>query len=99
MEQMMTLYDYLGKAAGVELGRQVSKYAAIRQSKFTLRSVSNRVYTGTVMAYPKPFLDEFFEVQKIFTHKLVLPVEQVFTAKQISLERKVSEPQDNTLPF
>ena len=95
----MTLYDYLGKAAGVELGRQAARYAAIRQSKFTTRPIITRTYTGTVMAYPKSFLDEFFRVQRIFSSNPVLPVSEIFTAKQISLERKVSEPQDNTLPF
>ena len=58
--QMMSLYDYLGHAAGPELGKQVASAAARVGVKGSMREVSNPVYKGPVMLYPKSFLDNFF---------------------------------------
>ena len=58
--KMVSLYDYLGHAAGPELGKQVA-YAAAKAGVVTeTRQVSNPVYKGPVMLYPKSFLDNFF---------------------------------------
>ena len=57
---MMSLYDYLGHAAGPELGQQVAKAAAIAKIKHEIREVSNSKYSGPIMLYPKSFLDSFF---------------------------------------
>ena len=57
---MMSLYDYLGQAAGSELGKQVASAAARAGVKHQVREVSNPVYKGPVMLYPKSFLDNFF---------------------------------------
>ena len=57
---MMSLYDYLGRAAGPELGQQVATAAAKAGVKGETRQVSNPVYKGPVMLYPKSFLDEYF---------------------------------------
>jgi hypothetical protein len=62
---MISLYDYLGKAAGAELGKQVADYAAFKKAKFETREVVNLRYTGKVMLYEKSFLDEFFKVQSV----------------------------------
>ena len=59
--QMMSLYDYLGRAAGSELGRQVAEAASISRVKSEMREVSNPKYTGKVMLYPKTFLDLYFK--------------------------------------
>ena len=56
---MMSLYDYLGHAAGPELGKQVASAAARAGVKGSMREVSNPVYKGPVMLYPKSFLDNF----------------------------------------
>jgi len=64
---MISLYDYLGKAAGNDLGKQVSDYAKIRKAKFGTRKVSNPKYSGIVHIYESAFLDEFFAVQKVFS--------------------------------
>ena len=58
--EMMSLYDYLGHAAGPELGKQVASAAARAGVKGSMREVSNPVYKGPVMLYPKSFLDNFF---------------------------------------
>jgi len=59
--QMMSLYDYLGHAAGSELGRQVAEAASMSRVKSEMREVSNPKYTGKVMLYPKAFLDLYFK--------------------------------------
>ena len=57
---MMSLYDYLGRPAGSELGQQVAAAAAANYVKFETRHVSTKTYTGKIMLYPKSFLDSFF---------------------------------------
>ena len=58
---LMSLYDYLGKAAGVKLGNEVNKAAQAKKILLNARQVENPKYSGTVMLYPKWFLDEFFK--------------------------------------
>ena len=58
--RMMSLYDYLGRAAGPELGQQVTQAAARKKVKFQTRYVEQGGYKGDVMLYPKSFLDEYF---------------------------------------
>ena len=57
---MMSLYDYLGKAAGKALGAQVASSAAKQKIKMETRQVSNSKYSGPVTLYPKYFLDSYF---------------------------------------
>ena len=67
-DSYISLYDYLGKGAGVELGKQVHEYSKIRKIKPQIREVSNMNYKGKVMLYPKSFIQEFFQIQKLFTN-------------------------------
>jgi hypothetical protein len=58
--KFLSLYDYLGKAAGKTLGGEVLKEA---QSKSIIRKtkhVTQGGYDGLVMMYPKQFLDWYF---------------------------------------
>ena len=57
---MMSLYDYLGRAAGPELGQQVAQAAAKAKVKSEIREVNHVGYRGPIMLYPKAFLDNFF---------------------------------------
>ncbi len=57
---MLSLYDYLGKAAGEELGKEVWAAAAEANVPTQLREISNPKYTGKVTLYPKDFLDFYF---------------------------------------
>ena len=59
--EMMSLYDYLGRAAGPELGQKVATAAAAAGVKGSMREVSNPSYKGPVMLYPKAFLDLYFK--------------------------------------
>ena len=57
---LLSLYDYLGHAAGVKLGDEVNKVAQLRDIPARTRQVNNPKYEGKVMLYPKWFLDEHF---------------------------------------
>jgi len=59
--KMMSLYDYLGRAAGPDLGKQVAIAATKAGVKHEVRKVSNSKYTGPIMLYPKAFLDLYFK--------------------------------------
>ena len=63
--QMLSLYDYLGKAAGRDLGTQVYKAANAQKVKVTEKQVSNPVYSGKILMYPKSFLDSYFQVKPV----------------------------------
>jgi hypothetical protein len=65
MEQnnYMSLYDFLGKPAGGELGKQVADAAKEAKIKFEIRPISNPKYTGNVMLYPKSFLELYFKTE------------------------------------
>lgn len=61
-EQLMSLYDYLKKPAGGELGKKV--YTFVQETNRTklvkTRRISNPKYEGEVLLYPKHILDEYF---------------------------------------
>lgn len=57
---MMSLYDYLGKAAGKTLGGEVFLTARALKETVEERAISNRAYTGNVHLYRREFLDEYF---------------------------------------
>ena len=56
----MSLFDFLGKPAGGELGLKVCKEAMRQDIKMEQREISNKKYTGKVMLYPEAFLREYF---------------------------------------
>lgn len=58
---MLSLYDYLGRAAGPELGLEVAQAAASAGEKFGTRSINNPKFTGKVYLYRKEFLDKYFK--------------------------------------
>jgi hypothetical protein len=61
MSDYISLYDYLGEAAGSILGKQVAEYAKAKNVIPQKRYVSNKKYQGDVLLYPPTFLDDFFE--------------------------------------
>ena len=60
MNERQSLYDYLGRAAGPELGWSVAKYAGKVNAVVTLREVHTTYYNGTINVYDKAFLDTYF---------------------------------------
>ena len=63
---MISLFDYLGHAAGSKLGKRVADYARLKNIVPQKRYVTNTKYTGDVLLYPKEFLDEYFQAEQIF---------------------------------
>ena len=57
----ISLYDYLGHAAGPELGQQVATAARAAGVKGEMREVSNPKYRGPVMLWPRALLDLYFK--------------------------------------
>ena len=68
--ELISLYDYLGKAAGRELGGKVYQFANIMGAKTGTKVVSHSPYQeGRIMTYERHFLDQFFAVQSLFPNK------------------------------
>ena len=58
--EYLSLYDYLGKPAGGELGKEVASAATQAGIRLETREVSTPNYTGIVYLYPNDFLDFYF---------------------------------------
>ena len=58
---MISLYDYLGRAAGPDLGKQVASAAARAGVKHEIRELNHRGWKGPVQLYPRAFLDLYFK--------------------------------------
>jgi len=60
--EMLSLFDYLGKPAGQELGGEVVKAAMAHSNYIPIkrRYVSTKFYNGEVNLFPREFLNEYF---------------------------------------
>ena len=58
---MISLYDYLGRAAGPELGKQVADAARNSGVKGEIREINHKGWNGPIMLYPRTFLDLYFK--------------------------------------
>ena len=70
---MLSLYDYLGKAAGNRLGFEVAQAAMDAGVKTETREISNPKYEGKVTLYPKDFLDFYFREPETYQIEDNLP--------------------------
>ena len=69
--ELISLYDYLGKAAGRELGGKVYQFANIIGAKTGTKTVSHSPYQkGRIMTYERHFLDQFFNAESLFNNNL-----------------------------
>jgi hypothetical protein len=59
--EKVSLYDYLGHAAGSDLGQKVATAARASGVNGEIREVANPKYTGPVMLWPRAFLDLYFK--------------------------------------
>ena len=57
---MMSLYEYLGKAAGSELGKEVAETAVKLKETIQRKYVTNTRYKGEILMYRREFLDLYF---------------------------------------
>ena len=60
IDPFLSLYDYLGHAAGQELGKAVSDASVMRGIKVITRQIDTPKYKGKILMYPKSFLVEYF---------------------------------------
>lgn len=59
--EMVSLFDYLGHAAGASLGAAVYQTANQIKEKVETRIVETKTYKGKVMLYRKAFLVDYFK--------------------------------------
>ena len=57
----VSLWDFLGKPAGKDLGEKVFTEALINHITVKKRHVSNKKYEGLVCLYPIKFLEWYFD--------------------------------------
>jgi hypothetical protein len=60
-EQFITLYNYLNKAAGRDLGKMVCEEAVNLKEPIREIPIENSKYKGNVHAYRLKFLDNYFK--------------------------------------
>lgn len=61
---LISLYDYLGYAAGTQLGKEVAIAATKAKETIGRRTVNNVRYKGEVMLYRREFLKEYFSAKQ-----------------------------------
>jgi hypothetical protein len=59
--KMISLYDYLGRAGGPELGAKTTAAAVSMGIQLETRYVETKGYKGNVMLYPENFLKLYFQ--------------------------------------
>jgi hypothetical protein len=64
-QELVSLFDYLGYAAGPALGKQVAQTAAELKQPISARHITNTRYKGIVHLYNRKFLKEFFEAKQL----------------------------------
>ena len=64
-QQLISLYDFLGYAAGPELGKQVAQTATKLNKQISARQITSTRYKGIVHLYTPQFLFEYFEAKKL----------------------------------
>ena len=55
-----SLFDFLGKAAGPQLGKEVAKAAALEGIPTQVKNVTNKQYKGEIKMYPIFWLEQYF---------------------------------------
>ena len=60
----MSLFDYLGKAAGTQLGAEVWIVAYEGKVPTLSRFIKTKTYKGKVNLYPLDFLEDYFKYKK-----------------------------------
>ena len=63
-EASISLYDHLGRAAGIKLGEEVYQAAKKAKEPVNTRYVETKYYQGEVMLYRKEFLKEYFDAKR-----------------------------------
>lgn len=69
--EFKSLYDFLGKAAGRELGLEVAKAALVEGIVVQTKNVSNRQYKGEIKMYPVYWLEAYFDTEIAVSTKIL----------------------------
>ncbi len=64
-KELISLYDFLGHAAGSDLGKQVAEVATKLKQPIGVRHITNTRYKGVVHLYRGEFLKQFFEAKNL----------------------------------
>ena len=56
----MSLFEYLGHAAGSELGKEVAETAVKLKETIHKKYIENTRYKGEILMYRREFLDTYF---------------------------------------
>ena len=91
---MMSLYDYLGRAAGPALGFAVAKHAKKLNAKIGVREVSNKKYQGTVNLYEETTLKTFFNEAE---HSEVIQQDKLWYLEKLA-KKYQSMPSSDKIP-
>lgn len=59
-QETMSLYEYLGRPAGSELGKAVAEAAVKAKVQITSHYVETPKYKGDILRYPVEFLKAYF---------------------------------------
>jgi len=60
-KKFISLFDFLGKSAGKDLGKEVYAKAKELKKPTQQKDVSNKTYSGKVTMYEHDFLVEYFK--------------------------------------
>ena len=63
--EFISLYDHLGTAAGLLLGKQVWEFAKEEGAEWQQREIVTNTYKGSVMLYKRHFLVDLFASKKL----------------------------------
>ena len=77
MEKFMSLYDYLGKPAGSNLGEQVFRAASISRIPVKTKEVTTPKYKGKIMMYPENWLIGYFSTGQSNFGEMEIEVEKI----------------------
>ena len=94
MTELISLYDYLSRAAGSKLGAEVAKYAKHENVRVGTRQVDNKAYSGPVNLYERSFLEAFFNNQS--NQSLITEDKRLYTERML---KKHASKSNSELPF
>ena len=77
MEKFMSLYDYLGRPAGSDLGNQVFRAASASKIPVKTKEVTTQVYKGKIMMYPENWLIGYFSTGQSNFGEMEIDVEKI----------------------
>lgn len=67
LDNYVSLFTYLGKKAGPDLGKKVYAASVEQRQPSITEPIKSKTYTGTVRLYKRDFLDSYFKSTQGFT--------------------------------